>query len=113
MHELSIVINILDIVEEAAIEHQAKIVHEIEMEVGMLAGVEFDALEFAFENAPKAEAFKNVKFRVHKVQPVSRCMDCFNEFETEEYSTPCPKCLSTRTELVKGNELRVMAFKID
>ena len=113
MHELSIVVNILEIVENAAAEHRAKAVHEIEMEIGMLAGIEFDALEFAFENAPKSETLKNVKFKVHKIQPESRCMDCNHQFETHEYSTPCPKCSSIRTELVKGNELRVMAFKID
>jgi hydrogenase nickel incorporation protein HypA/HybF len=113
MHELSIVMNILETVEEKATEMNAKVVHEIEMEVGTLSGVEFDALDFALENSPKSPLLDKVRFQIHKIQPVARCGDCDHEYETTEYATPCPHCKSIRTELVKGNELRIKSFKMD
>ncbi|PKP22649.1 MAG: hydrogenase maturation nickel metallochaperone HypA [Bacteroidetes bacterium HGW-Bacteroidetes-21] len=113
MHELSIVMNILDTVEEKAKEMNATMVHEIEMEVGILSGVEFDALDFAFENSPKPPLLSKVQFLMHKIKPVAKCSDCQLEFDTLEYATPCPGCKSIHTELIKGNELRIKSFKMD
>ncbi|MFW5793776.1 MAG: hydrogenase maturation nickel metallochaperone HypA [Bacteroidota bacterium] len=113
MHELSIVTSILDTIEENAISHNASIVHEIELEVGELSGVEFEALEFATEHAPKSELLKNVKFNIVKVKPVAKCQLCQFEFETSEYASVCPKCKSFKTEIIKGNELKIKSFKMD
>ncbi len=113
MHELSIVMNILDTVAENAEKHNAKVVHLIELDIGKLAGIEFDAFNFATENAPKTGIFKNVKFSVNKIEPIAQCLDCKKKFETKEYTTPCPACNSTKTKIIKGNELKIKSFKID
>jgi hydrogenase nickel incorporation protein HypA/HybF len=113
MHELSIVMNILDSVEEKAAEMNATVVHKIEMEVGLLSGIEFDALDFALENAPRPPLLEKAAFVVQRIQPLARCNDCSNEFETNEYATPCPKCASIRTELICGDELRIKSFDMD
>lgn len=113
MHELSIVIDLLDIVEDNAKKHNALVVHEIELAVGDLAGVEFDALEFAIDNAPRSELLKNAKFIIQRVAPVARCTDCSHEFKTTNYADTCPACNSFRTELTKGNELKIISFKMD
>jgi len=113
MHELSIVMNILDTVEENAGKHKASIVHEIEMDIGELAGVEFDALDFAINNAPKSGILKDVQFKVNKIKPIAQCNECNHQFETSEYATPCPNCQSVKTTIIKGNELKIKSFKID
>ncbi len=113
MHELSIVMNILDTVEENAAKHNASVVHEIEMDIGELAGVEFDALDFAISNAPKSGLLKNVEFKINKIKPIAQCNDCNHQFETSGYATPCPKCHSAKTNIIKGNELKIKSFKID
>lgn len=113
MHELSIVMNIFDAVEEKAVEMNATVVHKIEMEVGQLSGIEFDALDFALDNAPRTPLLENAAFVVHRIQPFARCNDCGNEFETNEYATPCPKCASVHTGLIRGNELRIKSFDMD
>lgn len=113
MHELSIVMNIIDTVEEKAAEHHAKVVHKVELEVGLLSGIEFDALDFALENAPRPVMLGQAAFVVHKIQPLSQCSDCGNEFETKEYATPCSACNSIHTTLVRGNELRIKSFDMD
>lgn len=113
MHELSIVVNILDTVEEKAQSLNAKIVYEIEMEIGELSGIEFDALDFAIENAPKNDILKDVKFQIKRIKPIARCSSCSFEFETSEYSNVCPKCNSVKTEIITGNELKIKSFKMD
>lgn len=53
MHELSIVLSIVDIAEQQVALNDAQSVEEIELEIGQLAGVEWDALDFAWEAATK------------------------------------------------------------
>ncbi len=113
MHELSIVMNILETVEDSAIEHKATKVSEIELEIGLLSGIEFDALEFAFEHAPKSKLLQNVKFQINKIQPLAKCSECQHEFDTSEYSTPCPECHSFRTELIRGDELKIQSYRME
>lgn len=113
MHELSIVMNILNTVEESAIAHKATVVSEIELEIGLLSGVEFNALDFALENAPKSIIFQNVKLLLNKIQPFARCNDCRHEFETSEYTTPCPQCQSFRTEIIRGDELKIKSYRME
>ncbi len=113
MHELSIVMNILDTVEESARDRQASIVKEVELEIGLLSGVEFDALDFALKNAPERPLFKNTFFKVLKINPAAQCLDCSHSFETITYATACPLCQSIKTKLIKGNELRIKSFSYD
>ena len=51
MHEFTIALNIIDIAKEYAIKAGTEKVIEIEIEVGDVSGVVFEALEFALENA--------------------------------------------------------------
>lgn len=113
MHELSMVMSILDTVEENAKVHNAVSVSEIELEVGELSGVEFEALEFAFECAQRTELLKNAKVIINKISAMARCKSCNNEFETSDYYTPCPECNNYDFDVIKGKELKIKSIKID
>ncbi len=113
MHELTIAVNILDTVEESALKHQAIEVTEVELEIGELSGVEYDALDFAFSQVPRSSLFRKTAFKVLRIRPTARCSDCNAEFPVSQYYTPCPHCSSLKTELIKGNELRIKSFSFD
>jgi hydrogenase nickel incorporation protein HypA/HybF len=51
MHELSIVMSIVDIVNEQAATAHATVIEEIEMDIGCLSTVEMNAFEFAWQQA--------------------------------------------------------------
>jgi hydrogenase nickel incorporation protein HypA/HybF len=113
MHELSITMSILEIVEENARNLNAKIVHEIEMDIGELSGVDFDALEFAVEHAQKPAIMQDVKFVINKIQAKAKCNNCNYEFELNDYYTPCPICNNFDHDIFQGKELKVKSIKID
>ncbi len=113
MHELSIAVNILDTVEENALQHHAVVVTEVELEIGELSGVEFEALDFAFSQTPRSALFRNTAFKILRIKPLAHCQDCDSEFGVSQYGTPCPKCKSFKTGLVRGNELRIKSFSFD
>jgi Zn finger protein HypA/HybF involved in hydrogenase expression len=87
MHELSIVMRILDTVEETAKKHQASVVHEIEMAVGVLSGVEFDALILPLKFS-QLLCFRMLNLWCTKYSPC-KMPGLRNEFSTDQYSTPC------------------------
>ena len=61
MHELSIVMGIIKIAEVEAEKAGAKNVDLIELEIGNLAGVEIEALDFAWTEAVKHTILENAK----------------------------------------------------
>jgi hydrogenase nickel incorporation protein HypA/HybF len=113
MHELSITMSILEIVEENAKTLNAKIVHEIEIDIGELSGVDFDAMEFAMEHAQKPEMMQNVKFVINRIPARAKCNNCEHEFELSDYYTAFPKCKHFEHEIFQGKELKVKSIKID
>ena len=113
MHELSIIVSILEIAEEKAKNLNAKIVHEIEIDIGELSGVDFDAMEFAMEHSQKPEMMQNVKFVINKIPARAKCNNCEHEFKISDYYTACPKCNNFNHDIFQGKELKVKSIKID
>jgi len=113
MHELSITLSILEIAEENAKTLHAKIVHEIEMDIGVLSGIDYEALEFAMEHTQKSKLLENVKLVINKIPAKARCNACNHEFEVDDYYMACPICNNFHHDIFQGKELKVKAIKID
>lgn len=113
MHELSIVMSILDIAEEKAKDLHAQTISEIEMDIGELSGVDYEALDFAMAHAPKNEMLRNVKFSINKIPAKARCNICKHEFVLNDLYTACPSCNNYDNDIIQGKELRVKTIKID
>ena len=113
MHELSIAFNIVEIAKESVEKSNANTVTEIELEVGELSGVVYDALEFALEEAVKNSILENAKRIVHKVKAVAKCESCSHEFDANDIFTPCPKCKSMQNDIIQGKELKVKSIKAE
>ncbi len=114
MHELSIAMEILDIVRKEASSHGATAVSKVRLRIGGLAGVETDSLSFCFE-AVKGEGtltagaelvIDNVPIRV-------RCHSCEGEFSGKSHMVTCPSCGSFETTLLSGEELEIADIEID
>lgn len=105
--------SILEIVEENAKKLNAESVHEIEMDIGELSGIDYDALEFAMEHAQKSDMLKDAKLVINKIPAKAKCNSCQHEFEINDYYSPCPVCNTFDNEVIQGKELKVKTFKID
>ena len=113
MHEFSLVLNIIDIVTEYAIKENAKEVKEVEIEVGELSGVVYDALEFALQTAVKGTLIENSAVHIQVIKGLARCTDCLHEYETDSLFKPCPNCKACAPDIIKGKELRVKSIVIE
>lgn len=113
MHELSIAMSIVDIAEEKAKQSNANKVSEIELEVGNLSGVIYEALEFAMEEAVKNTLLNNAKCSIIKISGKARCNNCENEFGLDDFYAFCPNCNEFDFEIIQGKELRVKSIIIE
>jgi len=110
MHELSIVLGIIDIAEQETKKAKAQKVDKIELEIGDLAGVEIDALEFAWSSAVKNTSLASAKRKIHHVPALAKCLDCNNHFTLNSNYDSCPECGSYFRDIIQGKELRVKSL---
>ena len=113
MHEMSIAMGILDIANEYALKSKAKVVNEIEIEIGTLAGVEFSSLEFAMDAVSKGTILENAKTKILRIEAKAKCNVCNAEFPIANFFMSCPKCNSYNITIINGKELRVKALNVD
>ena len=82
------------------------------MQIGELAGVVGDALDFAFELAREGTPLAGARLVVEAVPARARCRDCAAEFAVgSPPDLSCRSCGGTGVELLSGRELRITAVE--
>lgn len=112
MHELSIALGIVKIAEDETAKAKAKRVTKIELEIGVLSGIEIDSFNFIWESAIKDTVLEFAKKEITVIKGKGKCVDCDTEFEMENLFDPCPYCNSYFKGILKGKELRVKALEV-
>ena len=110
---MSIVASIVDIAEDEARKANANKITEVELDIGTISGIELEALNFAFMALKPKTMLKNAEIKINKIQAISKCLKCENEFETEDVFTLCPKCDSYETMILQGKEMKVKSILVD
>lgn len=105
MHELSIARQLLDIVAEAAAQHDLKRVNRLRVVVGALGNVVPEALEFAFDVAGEGTVAAGAELEIVEVPVTVRCNACGAESTLEDFAFLCTACGSLDVTVLKGNEL--------
>lgn len=112
MHELSIALSIIDLVEAEARRNGSSRVQEVELEIGTLAGVEIQTLEFALDSAVRGTLLEDAKIVRIYIEGTGFCNDCNSSFPVSSLFSPCPDCGSYCVKIIKGKELRVKSIVI-
>ncbi len=114
MHELSIAMEILDIVAKTASEHGFDRIKSVRLRVGDISGVEVDSLTFSFD-AIKGDRKLTVdaELVVERVPLKVHCRTCDGEFTGEGQYLTCPSCNGFDTEMLQGDELSVVDIEVE
>ena len=112
MHELSIAENIVEIAVGSLPGNGDAVVEEIELEIGVLSGIEIDALTFAMDVVVKRTPLEHAAVRITTVQGRASCNLCGAEFDVEDFFTPCPSCGSFNLDILQGEEMRVKSLLV-
>src|SRR5512147_1376807 len=92
MHEASIALSILDIVQSQCMEKGCTSVDSIRVRIGKAAGVMPDSLLFAFDAVKDNTVAKNARLIIDAVPVGGICNDCKREFSVDDvqYVFACP-----------------------
>ena len=113
MHELSVASSIVDLVEQEARKAHAKSVTRVILDIGGMAGIENEALMFAWDMATENTAVQGAVLEIRDLKAMARCADCDNEFEIESFFTPCPSCKGFHHDIIQGKELKINSILIE
>ncbi len=113
MHEFSIAVSMVDIAVGYAEKSNASTVNEVELEIGVLAGVVYDAMEFAMEAAIKGTLLEGAIIKILTPPGMAKCPSCNHNFRIETVFDACPECGAYKPKVLSGKELRVKSINID
>ncbi|MFC2089256.1 hydrogenase maturation nickel metallochaperone HypA [Bacteroidota bacterium] len=113
MHEMSIALSIIDVVDEQARKAEAKAVKEVEMDIGTMSGIEYEALEFALQAAVQNTIMQSSAIVINRIRARSECMECGHQFDAASFFSDCPSCKQNNTKLICGRELQVKSIVIE
>ena len=112
MHELSVALGIVKIAETETAKAKAKEVELIELEIGTLAGIEFESLDFVWPLAVKDTVLENAVKKIDIIKAKAKCVDCDAIFNISHFYDSCPICQSNFKGIIQGRELRVKALEV-
>jgi hydrogenase nickel incorporation protein HypA/HybF len=110
MHELSIVMGIIDVAKKELAKAKLDRIETIELDIGTLSGIEFEALDFAWEMAVSDTVLENAERKINRIQAKAKCVSCGYTFNTNSIFDQCPKCNEMFTEILSGKELKIKSI---
>jgi hydrogenase nickel incorporation protein HypA/HybF len=113
MHELSIAMDIIRIVEDSARKADAVSVAAIELEIGELSGIEIEALKMAMHVSVRETVAADAALNISIIKGSGHCLDCGNENLVEDLFSLCPACGSFRMDIVKGKEMSIKSITVN
>lgn len=113
MHELGIVLHVIDRTEEIAKENKVEKVTRLILEIGEVSSIVPSYFSDCFEWAKKkTEYMQDTELQMIILEGVSYCRHCRKTYKTTEFAKTCPYCGSDDTYLVTGNEMRIKDIEV-
>lgn len=113
MHELSLIANLFEIMEEKAAEKNAKKITHVVLQVGTLSGVVPDLLLTAFDIYKKDTMASEGELTIKEVPLKILCRDCKTEVVKDDFVFICTKCGSTNLKTLSGTELYLEKMELE
>jgi hydrogenase nickel incorporation protein HypA/HybF len=113
MHELSIVMSIVETAQQQVKQHHAHAVESIDLVIGELAGIDNHALDFAWDAAVKNTVLQTAQRNIIHKKGLAQCVECDAEFHMKEIFEPCPLCGQHLLQIVQGKELQIKAMVLN
>lgn len=113
MHELSIALSVIEGVLEEAERHGEKKVEAVHLKLGVLSGVDADALMFSYSLACDGTALQGSRLLIEKVPLLIYCPVCEAERQARsQHELCCSVCSAPAGRIMRGQELEVTGFEI-
>jgi len=112
VHEVGLMQSALELAEEQARSRGATRIHRITLRVGRLAGVEPEALAFAFDVVTAGTMAEGAALQIESVPVVCSCGRCGKEFAPQDFVFACPGCGALSRDVRAGQELELTSLEV-
>ena len=113
MDERELASHVLEIVDQTAYRMAARRVVAVHIAVGGRRPFDLECLRRSFGDAARGTVAEGAQLLVEILPVGHHCQNCGNNFQAEGAEMPCPACGHPRTEMVGGEELRLLDLDID
>lgn len=116
MHEMGVIINMLQILEKAAKDNNVAEIASVSIELGEMTGVVSKYLLNCWPIAVDGTVCNRSELRIKEIRALANCHQCGKDYllmDNLSDDTPtCPFCSSTRWHLKDGDQLVITEIAV-
>lgn len=112
MHEMSVAMSLVEMVEESIRESGASRVSAVNIDIGSLAGVDPDSLEFCYEACSKNTPLEGSRLNINRIDAIGFCAICDKESSIAGNYSICDECMGP-VKLLTGEEMEVVSVEVE
>ncbi len=113
MHEMSLAENIMQIIEEKALEQKFNRVRTVSLEIGQLACVEQESLRFYFDVVKQGGIAQQAKLEIIEIAGQARCNQCDCNVSVAEHYAACPHCGNYALQVIQGDGMQIKELEVE
>jgi hydrogenase nickel incorporation protein HypA/HybF len=113
MHEISLIENVVALVEDERRRQEFSRVRTIRLQVGALGHAEPDALRFCFEAVTRGTIVDGARLEIETVLGAGRCSGCRRTVPLDDRFAACPLCGNPEVRMTAGDELRLAELEVE
>jgi len=112
MHELSLAQALIETAENTLKELPESRIVSMTIEVGQLAGISIDALEFCMPMVTKDTAADGCTVTFEEIPGKATCLECSHPYPMDDFFIPCPACGSSKRDILQGKEFTLKHMEV-
>ena len=113
MHEMSLTESVVDILAEEGRRQGFARVKKVWLEIGVLSGVEPEAMEFCFDVVTRGTLAEGAALEIVRTPGQGWCLDCEKNVALSERFGACPECGCHKVQMTGGDEMRVKELEVE
>jgi hydrogenase nickel incorporation protein HypA/HybF len=113
MHEVSLIEDVIALVEQERTRQAFTRVNRIRLEVGLLGDAEPEALRFCFNAVAVGTIAEGSRLEIKTVAGEGWCERCRRTAPMDERFAACPECVGVQLRLTAGDAFRLAEMEVE
>ena len=113
MHEMALCEGVLQILQDNAVSQGFERVKTVWLEIGVLSGVEPEAMKFSFDAVTRGTLADHARLVIIETPGQAWCMQCAKNVAVNERFDACPDCGSYQLQVNGGDEMKIKELEVE
>jgi len=113
MHEVSLIEDVIAMVQQEQAKHAFARVNSIKLKVGALGHAEPEALRFCFDAVATGTIAAGSRLEIEIIPGEGWCADCRSNVPLDDRFGACPICAGGRVRMTGGDVLRLAEMEVE